>query len=171
MDSTIFGTGFVSPEGYDHLKNIAKTGTEDLTYAFILNGVMSTDDFKQMIKDFEFDYRSVDDPYYLELLEDSYGKKDEIRDGISELVDGARELNEGAGELYDGAGELYDGTKELEDGLGQIADGSEKLYDGVKGLKKSLSVIPGPADGVKPLVSGMSDLNDAVHEAYEGSGE
>lgn len=171
VDSTIFGTGFVSPEGYDHLKNIAKTGTEDLTYAFILNGVMSTDDFKQMIKDFEFDYRSVDDPYYLELLEDSYGKKDEIRDGISELVDGARELNEGAGELYDGAGELYDGTKELEDGLGQIADGSEKLYDGVKGLKKSLSVIPGAADGVKPLVSGMSDLNDAVHEAYEGSGE
>lgn len=171
VDSTIFGTGFVSPEGYDHLKNIAKTGTEDLTYAFILNGVMSTDDFKQMIKDFEFDYRSVDDPYYLELLEDSYGKKDEIRDGISELVDGARELNEGAGELYDGAGELYDGTKELENGLGQIADGSEKLYDGVKGLKKSLSVIPGAADGVKPLVSGMSDLNDAVHEAYEGSGE
>lgn len=171
VDSTIFGTGFVSLEGYDHLKNIAKTGTEDLTYAFILNGVMSTDDFKQMIKDFEFDYRSVDDPYYLELLEDSYGKKDEIRDGISELVDGARELNEGAGELYDGAGELYDGTKELEDGLGQIADGSEKLYDGVKGLKKSLSVIPGAADGVKPLVSGMSDLNDAVHEAYEGSGE
>ncbi|MBP3754145.1 MAG: ABC transporter permease [Lachnospiraceae bacterium] len=171
VDSTIFGTGFVSPEGYDHLKDIAKTGTEDLTYAFILNGVMSTDDFKQMIKDFEFDYRSVDDPYYLELLEDSYGKKDEIRDGISELVDGARELNEGAGELYDGAGELYDGTKELEDGLGQIADGSEKLYDGVKGLKKSLSVIPGAADGVKPLVSGMSDLNDAVHEAYEGSGE
>ncbi|MBO4909561.1 MAG: ABC transporter permease [Lachnospiraceae bacterium] len=171
VDSTIFGTGFVSPEGYGHLKDIAKTGTEDLTYAFILNGVMSTDDFKQMIKDFEFDYRSVDDPYYLELLEDSYGKKDEIRDGISELVDGARELNEGAGELYDGAGELYDGTTELEDGLGQIADGSEKLYDGVKGLKKSLSVIPGAADGVKPLVSGMSDLNDAVHEAYEGSGE
>ena len=171
VDSTIFGTGFVSPEGYGHLKDIAKTGTEDLTYAFILNGVMSTDDFKQMIKDFEFDYRSVDDPYYLELLENSYGKKDEIRDGISELVDGARELNEGAGELYDGAGELYDGTTELEDGLGQIADGSEKLYDGVKGLKKSLSVIPGAADGVKPLVSGMSDLNDAVHEAYEGSGE
>ncbi|MBP5554950.1 MAG: ABC transporter permease [Lachnospiraceae bacterium] len=171
VDSTVFGTGFVSSEGYDHLRNIAKTGTEDMTYAFILNGAMSSDDLKQMIRDFEFDYRSVDDPYYRELLEDSYGKKDEIRDGISELADGARELNEGARELYDGAGELYDGTKELEDGLGQIAEGSEKLYDGVKKLKKSLSVIPGVSDSVKPLVEGMSDLNDAVNEAYEGSGE
>ena len=171
VDSTVFGTGFVSSEGYDHLKDVAKTGTEDLTYAFILNGVMSSDDLKQMIRDFEFDYRSVDDPYYRELLEDSYGKKDEIRDGISELADGARELNDGARDLYDGAGELYDGTKELDDGLGRIAEGSEKLYDGVKKLKKSLSVIPGVSDSVKPLVEGMSDLNDAVNEAYEGSGE
>lgn len=171
VDSTIFGTGFVSAEGYDHLKEIAKTGTEDLTYAFILNDAMTSNDLKQMIGGFEFDYESVDDPYYQELLEDSYGKKDEICDGISELVDGARELNEGAGELYDGAGELADGAKELEDGLGQIADGSEKIYDGVKKLKKSLSVIPGASDSLKPLVDGMSDLNDAVHEAYEGSGE
>ncbi len=171
VDSTVFGTGFVSAEGYDHLKNIANTGAEDLTYAFVLNGVMNSNDFKQMLKDFEFDYKSVEDPYYLEMLEDSYGKKDEIRDGISELVDGARELNEGAGELYDGAGELYDGTKELEDGLGQIADGSEELYDGVGKLKKSLSVIPGAEGSIKPFVNGMSDLNDAVHEAYDGSGE
>ncbi len=171
VDSTVFGTGFVSAEGYEYLKEIAKTGTEDLTYAFILNGVMSSNDLKQMIKDFEFDYKSVEDPYYLEMLEDSYGKKDEIRDGISELVDGARELNEGAGELYDGAGELADGAAELEDGLGQIAEGSENVYDGIKKLKKSLSVIPGASDSVKPLADGMSDLNDAVHEAYDGSGE
>ncbi len=171
VDSTIFGTGFVSPEGYDHLKNIAKTGTEDLTYAFILNGVMSADDFKQMIKDFEFDYKSVEDPYYLEMLEDSYGRKDEIRDGINELIDGARELNEGTGELYDGAGELYEGAGELYNGLGEISEGSEDLYDGVKGLKKSLSVIPGASDAIKPLVNGMSELNDAVCDAYEGSGE
>ena len=171
VDSTVFGTGFVSAEGYAHLREIAKTGTEDLTYAFILNGVMSSSDFKQMIKEFEFDYKAVDDPYYLEMLEDSYGKKDEIRDGISELVDGARELHEGAGELYDGAGEIYDGCKELEDGLGQIADGSEELYDGVKRLKKSISVIPGASDILKPLADGASDFNDAVHEAYDGSGE
>ncbi|MBP8968562.1 MAG: ABC transporter permease [Lachnospiraceae bacterium] len=171
VDSTVFGTGFVSAEGYDHLKSIAKTSTEDLTYAFILNGVMSSDDLKQMIRNFEFDYRSVDDPYYLELLEDTYGKKDEIRDGISELADGARELNEGARDLYDGAGELYDGAGELEDGLGQITEGSEKLYDGIKKLKKSLSVIPGASDSVKPLAEGMSDLNDAVNEAYDGAGE
>ena len=171
VDSTVFGTGFVTSEGYEYLRSIAKTGTEDLTYAFILNGAMTSDDLKQMIKDFDFDYKSVDDPYYLEMLEDSYGKKDEIQSGINELVDGARELYDGSEELYDGAGELYDGSLELEDGLGQIAEGSEKLYDGVKGLKKSLSVIPGASGSITPLVTGMSDLNDAVHEAYEGSAE
>ena len=171
VDSTVFGTGFVTPEGYEYIRSIAKTGTEDLTYAFILNNSMTSDELKQMIKNFEFDYKSVDDPYYLEMLEDSYGKKDEIQDGINELVDGARELYDGSEELYNGASELYDGSLELEDGLGQIAEGSEKLYDGVKELKKSLSVIPGASGSITPLVTGMSDLNDAVHEAYEGSAE
>ncbi len=53
-DSTIFGTGFVTDEGYDLLKSEAATGSEELTYAFILNGKISSDDLKEMIKDFEF---------------------------------------------------------------------------------------------------------------------
>ena len=129
VDSTVFGTGFVTSEGYEYLRSIAKTGTEDLTYAFILNGAMTSDDLKQMIKDFDFDYKSVDDPYYLEMLEDSYGKKDEIQGGINELVDGARELYDGSEELYDGAGELYDGVGELRDGVSELYDGVMELQD------------------------------------------
>ena len=136
IDSTVFGTGFVSAEGYEYIKGIGRSGSEDYTYAFILNGAMSSDDLKQMIRNLEFDYRSVDNPYYLELLEDTYGKKDEITDGINELVDGAAELYDGAGELRDGAGEICDGASELEEGLGELADASGELYEGVMELKE-----------------------------------
>ena len=56
VDSKIFGTGFASPEGYEHLKDIGKAGTEELTYAFLLNGAMSADDLKQTIRDLTPDF-------------------------------------------------------------------------------------------------------------------
>ena len=129
VDSTIFGTGFVSAGGYDHLKNIGRAGTEELTYAFLLNDAMSSDDLKQMIRDFDFDYKTVDDPYYLEMLDDTYGKKDEITDGINDLVEGAGELYDGIKELYDGATELHDGTVELYDGVLELQEKSNELID------------------------------------------
>ena len=171
VDSTVFGTGFVTPEGYDLLRSIGAVGSEDLTYAFLLNGRISADDLKQMIRDLEFDYRSVEDPYYLEILDDTYGRRDEIRDGISDLADGAEELYDGAEELYDGAGELYDGTLELEDGLEQLSEGSGELLSGVKKFEGSVSVIPGVSGKVTSLVNGMSELDDGIKEAYEGSTE
>ena len=128
VDSTVFGTGFVSAGGYDHLQEIGRAGTEELTYAFLLNDAMNSDDLKQMIRDFDFDYKSVDNPYYKEMLDDTYGKKDEITDGINDLVDGAKELRDGAEELKDGAGDLYSGMEEL-------YDGTEELYDGVLELQ------------------------------------
>ena len=171
VDSTVFGTGFVTAEGYDLLKSIGSAGSEDLTYAFLLNGHISADDLKQMIRDLEFDYRSVEDPYYLEMLDDTYGRRDEIRDGISDLADGAEELYDGAEELYDGAGELYDGTSDLKDGLEQLSEGSEELLSGVKKFEGLVSVIPGASGKVTQLVNGMSELDDGIKEAYEGSTE
>jgi putative ABC transport system permease protein len=56
VDSKIFGTGFASPKGYEHLKDIGKAGTEELTYAFLLNGAMSADDLKQEIRDLTPDF-------------------------------------------------------------------------------------------------------------------
>ncbi|MCR5427892.1 MAG: ABC transporter permease [Lachnospiraceae bacterium] len=56
VDSKIFGTGFASPKGYEHLKDIGKAGTEELTYAFLLNGAMSSDDLKQTIRDLTPDF-------------------------------------------------------------------------------------------------------------------
>ena len=167
VDSTIFGTGFVSPEGYEYLRSKGRAGSEELTYAFILNGETDADDLKQMIMDFEFDYKSVDDPYYIELLEDTYGKRDEITDGIEELLSGSKELYDGSCELSDGAGELYDGTVSLRDGLEELSDGTDKLNDASRGFVKLSAVIPGAGK----IFDGVSDVNDAVHEAYDGASE
>ncbi|MCR5501338.1 MAG: ABC transporter permease, partial [Acetatifactor sp.] len=113
IDSSAFGTAFVTKESYEELK---KSGSsEELTYAFLLGG-MDSAELKQMIKDFPFDYDSVDDPYYQELLNDSYGKKDDLVDGINDLLDGAKELCDGAKELQDGAKDLQEGTVGLKDG-------------------------------------------------------
>ncbi len=152
VDSTVFGTGFVSSEGYDHLKNIGKAGTEELTYAFLLNDAMSSGDLKQMVRDFDFDYKTVDDPYYKEILDDTYGKKDEITDGINDLVQGADELRDGAGELKEGAEELKDGTEELYDGAKELYDGTEELYDGTEELY----------DGVLELQEKSDELIDEI---------
>ncbi len=171
VDSTVFGTGFMTADGYDHLRNADGAGTEDYTYAFLLNGRMSSDDLKQMIKDFDFDYKAVDDPFYIEMLDDTYGKKDEITDGINDLYDGASELYDGAGELNDGAKELYDGTVELENGLNELKDGSKELDNGAHKFVNSLAVIPGASEAAAPLVKGTSKLNDGMKEAYEGATE
>ena len=154
VDSTVFGTGFVSAVGYEHIKNIGRAGTEELTYAFLLNDAMSSDDLKQMIRDFDFDYRTVDDPYYLEMLEDTYGKRDEITDGIDDLVDGAKEIK-------DGTEELLEGVSELKDGVGKVKDFAPQLYDGVEAVY----------DGTAELNDGTSELYDGVLELQERSNE
>ena len=183
VDSTVFGTGFVSSEGYDHLKNIGKAGTEELTYAFLLNDAMSSGDLKQMVRDFDFDYQTVDDPYYKEILDDTYGKKDEITDGINDLVQGTDELRDGAGELkdgaeelkdgteelYDGTGELYDGASELASGLREMEDGGKALGNGINEFRQAVSMIPGLSGGIAPLKAGASALDAGIQEAHDGS--
>ncbi|MCR5177519.1 MAG: ABC transporter permease [Lachnospiraceae bacterium] len=161
VDSKAFGVAFVTGEEYERIKSNNPVGTEELTYAFVLNDAMSADDLKQMIKDFEFDYKKVDDPYYQEILSDTYGKKDEITDGINDLMDGAKEL-------YDGAGELKDGTKELRDGMDEIYDGSVSLYDGTAALDGAMRGM-GLDVGTDKLRSGAGELKDGIKEARDGS--
>ncbi len=159
IDSRLFGTAFMTPAGYDMLKSSGDTATEDLTYAFVLNDTMSPDELKQMIKDFEFDYKKVGDKYYRELLDDTYGKRDEIEDGIKELKDGVGELKDGVKELRDGTGDFKDGLKELYDGSIELRDGTGELKDGVKEL----------ADGVDELYDGSIELNDGTKDMQDGA--
>ena len=163
VDSSSFGVAFVTDEEYERIKKLNPVGTEELTYAFVLNDVMSADDLKQMIKDFEFDYHKVEDPYYQEILKDTYGKKDEITDGINDLMDGADKL-------YEGAGELSDGTKELKEGMDELYDGSVRLYEGTVEFDKAMNVIPINI-GTDQLKEGAGELKDGMKEALEGSND
>ena len=157
IDSSVFGTAFVCSKDYDILKKDRQAGTEDVTYAFLLNDALSSDELKQMIKGFEFDYKKVEDPYYKEMLEDTYGKRDEIQDGINDLVDGVDELYDGTEELVNGVDELKDGTSEFKDGLHELYDGVTELKDGAVELK----------DGVKELKDGVKDLKDESDEMLD----
>ena len=166
IDSRVFGTAFVCKEDYKLLKKDKNSGTEDITYAFLLNDSMASDELKDMIKDFEFDYKKVDDPYYKEMLEDTYGKRDEIEDGINDLVEGVDELYDGCVELSDGVDELKDGTKEFKDGMHELADGSDELLDGVKEFKDGIDELD---KGVGELKDGSSKLKDGSNELYKGT--
>ncbi|MCI7767623.1 MAG: hypothetical protein MSJ26_06565 [Oscillospiraceae bacterium] len=69
VDSSLFGIGAVVPEDYEVLKSLGKT--EDIRYAYLLNDKISHDELKNMIKNFEFDYNTIDDKYFREMLDDT----------------------------------------------------------------------------------------------------
>ncbi len=150
VSSVGFGLLFVSNEQYDYIKNDTSQKTEDLCYAYRLNGSMTDDELKDMIKGFEFNYKDVTDKYYLETVGDALKQRDDLRDGINDLYDGSKELkdgmkdlSEGADELYDGMGDLYDGSNEFADGIGELRDGASELSDGMNELDESGELISG----------------------------
>ncbi|MBE5872624.1 MAG: FtsX-like permease family protein [Lachnospiraceae bacterium] len=163
VDSKTFGTAFVADEEYERIKDNNSVGTEEFTYAFLLNDAMSEDDLKQMIRDFDFDYKKVDDPYYQEILSDTYGKRDKITDGIDDLVDGVEEL-------YDGSRELTDGTEELKEGMNDLCDGSVRLRDGTVALDDALRMA-GLSCGSEKVRATAADLAEGIRKAEEGSEE
>lgn len=139
VDSSLFGVGFVVPEDYDSLKSLGKT--EDIRYAYLLNGEITHDELKDIIKGFEFDYTEIEDKYFREMLDDTLGRKEDIQDGINELYDGSKELADGLSELdkmsvaLDGLKAYSDGVSEYTNGVHKAADGAAELADGVKELK------------------------------------
>lgn len=139
VDSSLFGVGFVVHEDYKALKSLGKT--EDIRYAYLLNGEITHDDLKEIIKDFEFDYTEIEDKYFREMLDDTLGRKEDIRDGINELYDGSKELSDGLSELdktsaaFVGLKAYYEGISEYTNGVHQAAEGAAELADGVKELK------------------------------------
>lgn len=159
VSSVGFGLLFVSDEQYDYIKNDTSQQAEDLCYAYRLNGKASDEELKDMIKDFEFNYKDVTDKYYLETVGEALQQRDDLRDGINELYDGSQELkdgmkdlSDGADELHDGLGDLYDGSKELTDGIGELSNGADELLDGMKTLD----------DSGKMISDGSSEILDAL---------
>ena len=76
----------------------------------------------------EFTSGDVEDPFFQEYWDRTMGKKDDLTDGIQELLDGAKELKE-LKAFDDGIIEYTDGTKEAEDGSNELLDGIQELKD------------------------------------------
>ncbi|MBP1561070.1 MAG: ABC transporter permease [Oscillospiraceae bacterium] len=138
-ESYLFGLGFVVPDDYEALKGLGKT--EDIRYAYRLNGKLSHGGLKEIIKDFEFDYNEIEDEYFREMLDDTLGRKEDIQSGINELYDGSKELAGGLSQLdemgatFDGLKAYADGVSEYTEGVAKAAEGAAELSDGIKELK------------------------------------
>lgn len=128
-DCLHFGTGFVAADVYDTLRAEEKSiKSEEYYYAYRLNGAMTDDELKDRLEKLEFTSGDVEDPFFQEYWDRTMGKKDDLTDGIQELLDGARELKE-LKAFEDGIIEYTDGTKEAEDGSNELLDGIQELKD------------------------------------------
>lgn len=128
-DCLHFGTGFVAADVYDTLRAEEKSiKSEEYYYAYRLNGAMTDDELKDRLEELEFTSGDVEDPFFQEYWNRTMGKKDDLTDGIQELLDGAKELKE-LKAFEDGIIEYTDGTKEAEDGSNELLDGIQELKD------------------------------------------
>ncbi|MDE6132039.1 MAG: ABC transporter permease, partial [Oscillospiraceae bacterium] len=134
VQSKIFGIGFVVEEQYDVLKNIGKT--EDMRYAYRLNGKASHNELKEKIKSFEFDIDDITDKFLLEMLEENLQKKDDIQNGISDLKNGSEELADGLSELDKNGEAIAQFASEYAAGVSAAYDGSVRLSEGIAELQK-----------------------------------
>lgn len=128
-DCLHFGTGFVAADVYDTLRAEEKSiKSEEYYYAYRLNGAMTDDELKDRLEKLEFTSGDVEDPFFQEYWDRTMGKKDDLTDGIQELLDGVKELKE-LKAFDDGIIEYTDGTKEAEDGSNELLDGIQELKD------------------------------------------
>ncbi|MDE5991581.1 MAG: ABC transporter permease, partial [Oscillospiraceae bacterium] len=134
VQSKIFGIGFVTDEQYDSLKGSGKT--EDLRYAYLLNGKTSHDELKEIIKDFEFDIEDISDEFLMEMLEEELQKKEDLENGISELKSGSESLRDGLSELDKNGEAIAQFAPEYAAGVTSAYDGSKKLADGISELQE-----------------------------------
>lgn len=128
-DCLHFGTGFVAADVYDTLRAEEKSiKSEEYYYAYRLNGAMTDDELKDRLEKLEFTSGDVEDPFFQEYWDRTMGKKDDLTDGIQELLDGVKELKE-LKSFDDGIIAYTDGTKEAEDGSDELLDGIQELKD------------------------------------------
>ena len=145
VDSANFGTAFVRGSLYDRLAETGKSlQSEEYLYAYRLNGKLTDDALKALLKSFSFDPDAVDDPYFQAYWKQIWGKRDDLREGADELAEGIGELSDALDEFSGRLNgdipaslrdmlpaELFDAAKELSDAGREAADGSGELRDAV----------------------------------------
>ena len=148
VDSANFGTAFVTDALYDRLADTGKSlQSEEYLYAYRLNGKMTNEELKNLLRTFSFDPDAVEDPVFKDYWKQIYGKRDDLAEGSEELADGLGELSDALGEFSDRMkgdipdslrtmlpGELFDGVDELREAGEDAAEGGAELRDAVREL-------------------------------------
>ena len=173
--SSLFGTAFVVDEQYESILSETKQMAEEYCYSYRLNGTLTDEELKNKIKEYEFDYQDIEDVFFKEMVEDSVGKKDEVKEGIRSLDEGATELQGGAGDLDNGAEELNDGAGDLADGAGKLSSGAGKLNDGISEVSNALTELDSNSgllkENSKKIKEALSEIQSGLNESGELSGD
>ncbi len=127
VESSLFGVGFVVGEDYDRLKAGGKT--EDMRYAYRLNGSVSHDELKDILSGFEIDYTDIEDEYFKEYVAQKTASREELQAGIAELKNGADSLVNSLENAGVTQGELYSGAAALANGMAQLQSETNSLLD------------------------------------------
>lgn len=160
VSSKGFGLLFVSDDQYDYFKNDSDQKAEDLCYAYRLNGKATDDKLKEMIEDFDFDYKKVTDKYYLETIKDVLKQRDDISNGIDKLYDGSKDLS-------DGVRSAYSGAESLANGIDSFKKQADELLDEVFTIDlDNLTMFVKKGDNVR--IAGAA--GDVVMNKYAGLG-
>lgn len=193
VDSKSFGIGFVNEEAYNGLKTSKKSvKSEEYIYAYCLNESMSEKEWKEELKKLKFDVEDVEDQYFREYWEETAGKKEELSDGVEELLSGSEEMQEALEELCGYNGSLQDGAeeifamylKEVNNGLAdyglteQLTENNfDKELEGLRNssdsgiLKLKISSLKQQLKKLKSFKDGIADYTDGVMKTGDGSKE
>lgn len=140
VDSSQFGIGFLIEQDYRMLKEEQKSiQSEEYLYAYLLNDKLTDKEVKALLQDFTMSADDIDDAYFKEYWDRTYGKLDDFKEGLSELTGGAEELADGLSMLYENGGNLTDdsnavqaavqGAKELSDGIAEFSNETTAFID------------------------------------------
>lgn len=195
-DSKNFGIAFVTADTYHDLEQEQKsTKSEEYYYAYRLNGKMTDDALKDKLEKLEFTSGDVEDPFFQEYWERTMGRKDDLTNGIQELLDGAGELNDGLAELTENNGTLTKGADEIFEAylketnktlgaygvaeltkdnfvtvLKQEIENSDQpiLKMSYRSLLQQLEQLQSFSDGVKEYTDGTKEAADGAEELKDG---
>lgn len=191
-DSKNFGLAFVTEDTYESLKAEGKNSkSEEYYYAYILNDSMTDEELKEELKNLEFSADDVDDEFFRDYWDRTIGAKDDLENGIHELLDGSKELKNGLKELTDNnAGMKLGAQTVLESYISEANKGlssygfetltTDNFEDVLKNhidnesnaiMKLTLQNLLSDLKELKTYADGVREYTDGVKTAEEGAGE
>lgn len=143
-----FGTAFVTNATYNELRAIGKLArSEEYLYSYkITNNKVKHEKIKETLLSFEIDYSTIDDKYFIEMLDKAYSDKYAFEDALKAISDGSATLSNSLKQYEEGiksfssiVNELNIDIEILLNGISEINSGAEELNSGINDLDTNLS--------------------------------